>query len=73
MKIEKTCRCINSTRLFNGETGYDMEFHKGREYQLDVYTTSDQPEHFKVYQNGGWDHWIMMSKEEFDKIFVEID
>ena len=42
MKLERTCKCIEDL-VFD-----DYQFHKGREYQVDVY-----PLFYKIYNNGG--------------------
>ena len=43
-KRERTCKCIQEFKYDN------LVFHKGREYQVDVY-----PLYYQIYQNGGWD------------------
>ena len=64
MKIfEKTCKCIEDLE-FNGYL-----FHKGREYQVDIY-----PLYYQIYQNGGWNDYIYLEdEEEFNKYFKEIN
>ena len=64
MKIfEKTCSCIEDL-IFE-----DYQFHKGREYQVDIYTS-----HYKIYQNGGWDDYIFLEGDDnFNKHFKLIE
>lgn len=64
MKVfEKTCKCIEDL------TRDDRQFHKGREYQVDIY-----PDCYKIYQNGGWYDSIFITTDyEFNKYFKEID
>ena len=64
MKIfEKTCSCIEDL-IFE-----DYQFHKGREYQVDIY-----PSHYKIYQNGGWDNYIFLEGDDnFNKHFKLIE
>lgn len=58
-KREKTCKCINDLTL------NECQFHKGREYQVDIY-----PLYYQIYQNGGWDDYIFInSDEEFNSYF----
>lgn len=68
---EKTCKCIGSIKLkastpFND--GPDMEFHKGREYQVDIF-----PLYYQLYQNGGWEDYIFLTEEEFNRNFTLIE
>ena len=62
MKFERTCTCIEDLIIA------DYHFHKGREYQVDIF-----PLYYQVYQNGGWTDYIFMKEEEFDKNFKLID
>ena len=63
MKVfEKTCKCIKELKIDN------YQFHKLREYQVDIY-----PLFYKIYQNGGWNDYIYLNEEEFNKYFKEID
>ena len=58
-KRERTCKCIEDLQQDN------HQFHKGREYQVDVY-----PLYYRIYQNGGWDDYIFISSdEEFNSYF----
>lgn len=61
MKFEKTCKCIEDL-IYE-----DYTFHKGREYQVDVY-----PLFYKIYNNGGWDDYIFFG-EDFNKYFKLIE
>lgn len=65
--LERTCRCINDFIIFP-DSRYsnekELNFHKGREYQVDIYALF-----FKVYQNGGYDDYVFLSDEEFDDYF----
>jgi len=60
--LEKTCVCIENYEI------EDLIFHKGREYQVDIF-----PLYYQVYQNGGWDDYIYMKDEYFNKIFKLIE
>ncbi len=63
--LEKTCKCIKEC-IFNG-----YEFHKGREYQVDIY-----PLFNKVYNNGGWDEYVFFEdneENEFNEYFKLIE
>lgn len=60
--FEKTCTCINECTL------YDYLFRKGREYQVDVY-----PLYYQVYNNGGYDDYVFLSPEDFEKYFKMIE
>lgn len=62
-KRERTCKCIEDLVSDN------LQFHKGREYQVDVYLL-----HYKIYQNGGYDDYIIINDEdEFSKYFKLIE
>ena len=71
-KSERTCKCIQDYKfprcLNHIIEDYDLEFHKGREYQVDV-----TPLFYQVYQNGGWDDYIFMTEEDFNKYFKLIE
>ena len=60
--LEKTCVCIENYEI------EDLIFHKGREYQVDIF-----PLYYQVYQNGGWDDYIYIEDEDFNKNFKLID
>ncbi len=62
MKFERTCVCTEDYEI------EDLIFHKGREYQVDIF-----PLYYQVYQNGGWDDYIYIQEEDFDKNFKLID
>ena len=62
-KREKTCKCIENLTRDN------LQFHKGREYQVDVYAHC-----YQIYQNGGWYDSIFITTEyEFSKYFKLIE
>ena len=64
---ERTCKCIESLTInaaCPNNDGDELNFHKGREYQVDIF-----PLYYQVYQNGGWDDYIFMNEEEFNKNF----
>jgi len=62
-KRERTCKCIQEFKYDN------LIFHKGREYQVDVY-----PLYYQIYQNGGWDDYVFINtEEEFSKYFKLIE
>lgn len=67
-KLEKTCRCINEYTYIDDVS---LEFHKGREYQVDVLSVYDNNQKllYKVYQNGGWYDYAILNQEEFDTNF----
>jgi len=61
-KKETTCKCIKDLEF------EDIQFHKGREYQVDIY-----PLYYQIYQNGGWNDYIFMEGEDkFNEYFKEI-
>jgi len=62
MKFERTCVCIEDYEI------EDLIFHKGREYQVDIF-----PLYYQVYQNGGWYDYIYIQEEDFDKNFKLIE
>ena len=72
MKLECTCKCIKNLDVYpdinNNMKSRELRFHKGREYQVDIY-----PLYFQVYQNGGWNDYIFQSKEEFNIYFKLIE
>ena len=61
-KSERTCKCIKNYKFDN------LEFHKGREYQVDVY-----PLYYQIYQNGGWNDYIFMDDDTMEKYFKLIE
>ena len=67
-KLEKTCRCINEYVYIDD---VPLGFHKGREYQVDINVIyeNEQKLLYKVYQNGGWYDYAILTQEEFDKNF----
>lgn len=69
-KSERTCKCIEDYNCMNsGNISTTLlEFHKGREYQVDVY-----PLWYIVYQNGGWDDYIHLEEDLFNKFFKLIE
>jgi len=59
MKIEKTCKCIKDF------TFDEYVFHKGREYQVDIY-----PLYYQIYQNGGWNDYVFLeNNDDFNEYF----
>ena len=68
---ERTYKCIENLNI-NAATPYndgnELNFHKGREYQVDIF-----PLYYQVYQNGGWDDYIFMTEEEFNKELYQYD
>ena len=62
MKFERTCICIEDYEI------EDLVFHKWREYQVDIF-----PIFYQVYQNGGWNNYIYMQEENFNKKFKLIE
>ena len=65
--LERTCRCINDFDVLPDNchpNEKELNFHKGREYQVDIYALF-----FKVYQNGGYDDYVFLNDEEFDNYF----
>lgn len=73
MKLEKTCKCIENSSFLKGTTtGEVCDFIKGREYQVDIFTSFNKAEYYKVYQNGGYDDWSLLDSKEFSKSFEEI-
>jgi hypothetical protein len=66
-KQERTCVCLHDA-VFPVDIGEELEFHKGREYQVDVY-----PLYYAVYQNGGWNDVIYITEEQFNNNFKLIE
>ena len=60
--MERTCKCIQDYE----QDG--LKFHKGREYQIDIYPLYNQ-----IYQNGGWNDYIFMDDESIQEYFELID
>lgn len=61
-KKETTCKCIKDLEF------EDIKFHKGREYQVDIY-----PMYYQVYQNGTYNDYIFLTEDEFNEYFKEIN
>lgn len=70
MILERTCTCIEEYSCMNDGklSATILDFHKGREYQVDIY-----PLYHIVYQNGGWDDYINLNDEQFNKYFKLIE
>ena len=66
MRLERTCKCIKEYSCMNsGNLSTTLlEFHKDREYQVDIY-----PLYYQVYQNGGWDDYVYLDDNVFNKYF----
>ena len=63
MKLERTCACTENYEI------KDLIFHKGREYQVDIF-----PLYYQVYQNSGYDDYIIINDDdEFSKYFKLIE
>ena len=63
MKFERTCVCTEDYEI------EDLIFHKGREYQVDIF-----PLYYQVYQNSGYDDYIIINDDdEFSKYFKLIE
>ena len=72
IQSEKTCKCIKEL-IINADVpnndGNELVFHKGREYQVDIF-----PLFYQVYQNGGWDDYIFIEGNDiFNTYFKLID
>jgi hypothetical protein len=73
MKLEKTCKCITALSRANDNNPDKLcEFITGREYQVDVYYYLDRS-HYKVYLNGGWNDFIILTENEFNECFRLIE
>ena len=71
MGDERTCRCTENLTInasMPHDDGNELNFHKGREYQVDIYQS-----YYQVYQNGGYDDYIFVTEEEFNKNFSLIE
>jgi len=71
MGDERTCRCTENLTInasMPHDDGNELSFHKGREYQVDIY-----PSYYQVYQNGDYDDYIFVTEEEFNKNFSLIE
>ena len=72
VKFEKTCRCMKElSRQNDNDSSKVCEFHKRREYQVDVYFCLEKS-HYKVYQNGGWNDFVFLDEDEFKENFEMI-
>ena len=67
-KLEKTCLCIKDLSITDEYNDGTLNFHMGREYQVDIY-----PLFNVVYQNGGWKDFVYLNDEEFYKNFKLIE
>lgn len=73
MKLEKTCKCIAALERVNDNDSKKMcEFIVRREYQVDVYYYLDHC-HYKVYANGGWNDFVILTENEFKECFELIE
>ena len=73
MKLEKTCKCIAAlSRVNDNNPEKTCEFIAKREYQVDVYYYLDHS-HYKVYLNGGWNDFIILTENEFNECFELIE
>jgi hypothetical protein len=70
MRLEKTCKCIQSYTKYPDidSTQRELNFLKGHEYQVDIC-----PLWYQIYVNGGWDDYMFMNEEEFNKYFKLIE
>lgn len=69
--LEKTCRCINDLSIPSEGRNSALDilnFHAGREYQVDVY-----PLFLQVYQNGGYNDYVYLEEKEFLEHFEMIE
>ena len=69
--LERTCRCNNDLSIPSGgrnSTLDTLNFHAGREYQVDVYHLFLQ-----VYQNGGYNDYVYLEENEFLEHFEIIE
>ena len=67
---ETTCKCILECRLkdhFALDKYYN--FHKGREYQLDILMNQPFQKPYKVYQNGEYSDFVLLNEEQFNSYF----
>ena len=65
--LEKTCKCIKELNVLpDGRCPNESElnFHRGREYQVDIYALF-----YKVYQNGGYNDYVFLNDDEFNESF----
>lgn len=69
-KKETTCKCIKNFKCMNSGnlSKIPLEFHKGREYQVDIY-----PLYYHLWQNGGWNDYICLTKDQFNEYFILIE
>ncbi len=73
MKLEKTCKCIAAlSRVNDNNPEKTCEFIAKREYQVDVYYYLDRC-HYKVYANGGWNDFVILTENEFNECFKLIE
>ena len=73
IKLEKTCACIASLEHTNDNDESKLcEFIERHEYQVDVYIYLERS-HYKVYQNGGWNDFVILDEKEFKENFKLIE
>ena len=73
LTIERTCTCIKTVELANDYNPKEMlEFVERREYQVDIIIFMNHTS-FKVYQNGGWYHYVTLEESVFDEYFKLIE
>ena len=72
LKQEKTCCCISELTIANDNINRKddsvLTFREKREYQVDVFSTTERST-YKVYQNGGWDDFVRLNEDEFKQHF----
>ena len=72
LKTEKTCVCIAELEIDSDNNAKEpqarLQFHVKREYQVDIFYTATYSV-YKIYQNGGWDDYVRLKEDEFNKYF----
>lgn len=71
---EKTCKCKVECNLLQWMVlDRYLNFHEGREYQVDILINQPFDRPYKVYQNGGYSDYVLLNEEKFKSYFDLID
>ena len=70
LKLEKTCICKQNCMLSDPYNEI-LDFIGGREYQVDVYADISTAI-YKVYNDGGYNKYVVLSEEKFKDYFTEV-
>ena len=75
LKLEKTCKCIQEWHPMNdGKISTTiLNFYKDREYQVNIEYLHPYTEAYIVFNNGGWDDYVTIDNDTFNKYFELIE